>query len=203
MQAGAELYTGPAEQGSAPSVMSDLLTTLASMFPMGTSCGSNSEAFENAMDTLFSCLPPIARAWSLFEAYMENASWVFQPVRREDLVEDILTPIYAAQKERQDPNSGMAETHISPHKLAVLYFIFAQGTVVDLTLPPYNAEGDGFYHYGVAALNLRSVFDSPVIETVEAIVLMAHYHSSAGERFSKDSVWTLFALAAKIGQSVR
>ncbi|KZP10249.1 hypothetical protein FIBSPDRAFT_838684 [Athelia psychrophila] len=203
LMAGAELDTEPTAEEGPPPVMPDILKGLTSSFPMGVGCASNSQLFEDAMDTLFACLPPTTRAWSLFETYMENASWVFRPVGREHLIEDILTPIYTAKKEREDPESAAdAETEISPHKLAVLYFIFAQGAISDFTLPPYNTEGEQFYHYALAALSLRSVFDSPVLETVQAVLLMGHYHSSAGEKYSRDSVWTLMSLGAKIAQSV-
>jgi hypothetical protein len=49
---------------------------------------------------------------------------------------------------------------------------------------------------------MRSIFDSPVIETVQAIVIMAYYHSNAGKRYTLDSVWTLLSLGAKLAQGV-
>ena len=170
---------------------------------MGIGCDSNSQKYATAMDALFASLPPMPRAWSLLEAYLENASWVFQPIRREVIIEDILTPIYNAKREHEDPEAtGKAWAHMSPHKFAVLFLIFANGAVVDLTLPPYNDEGEEYYHYARAALTLRSIFDSPLIETVEAIILMAHYRSSAGERYSRDSTWTLIGLGAKLAITV-
>jgi hypothetical protein len=80
--------------------------------------------------------------------------------------------------------------------------IFASGALVDLTLPAYNSEAETYSLYARAALSLRSVFDSPVIETVQSIVLMAYYHSNAGKRYTLDGVWTLFSLGAKLAQGV-
>lgn len=203
MQAGAALD----EEGSGeenPSIaMPDVLNELASMFPHSVGSNPKSQTYANAMDMLFASLPPTPCAWSLFEAYMENATWVFQPVRRENLIEDILTPIYNAKKEREEsaatPNTW---ADISPHKLAVLYIIFAIGAVVDLTLPPFNAEGEKYYHCARAALALRSIFDSPLIETVEAIILMGHYRTCVGEKYSRDSTWTMIGLGAKLAINV-
>ncbi|KAF7984951.1 hypothetical protein HWV62_9883 [Athelia sp. TMB] len=202
-EAGAEFNEEGLEKESFPPVTPDLLGKLASIFPMGIGCDSNSQTYATAVDALFASLPPMPRAWSLLEAYLENASWVFQPIRREIIIEDILTPIYNAKREHEDPEAtGKAWAHLSPHKIAVLFLIFANGAVVDLTLPPYNAEGEEYYHYARAALTLRSIFDSPLIETVEAIILMAHYRSSAGERYSRDSTWTLIGLGAKLAITI-
>lgn len=181
--------------------MPAILNRLSAIFPLGTGCASGSEMFENAMSMLFECLPARPRAWSLCETYMEQASWLFRPLRRDEIIDDILTPIYNAKKEREDPNYS-SKTDISPHRFAVLYLVFAQGALVDLTLPPYNEEAENYHHYARAALTLRSLFDSPMIETVQAIVLMAYYHSNAGKRYTQDSVWTLVSLGAKLAQSV-
>lgn len=202
MQAGAELEMESLEKETVTLTTSALIDRLAAMFPVGTGSTPESETYQNAMGMLFECLPPRPRAWSLCETYMEQASWLFRPVRREEIIDDILTPIYNALKERENPDCT-EKTHISPHKFAVLYLIFAQGALVDLTLQPYNEEGEHYHHYARAALTLRSIFDSPMIETVQAIVLMAYYHSNAGKRYTQDSVWTLVSLGAKLAQSVR
>lgn len=177
------------------------LLRLASMFPFGLGCASNGEGVDTAMNLLFSCLPSRPRAWSLCETYLENAAWVFRPLKRDEIIDDVLTPIYNAKKERDDPSCD-AHTQIPAHKLAVLFMIFALGALADLTLPPCNEEGDNFYQYGRAALCLRSVFESPVIETVQAIMLVSFYHSNAGKRYTQDSAWTLHSLGSKLAQSV-
>ena len=175
---------------------------LSNAFPFNAgNLSTDSERYEQILGILFACLPPRPRAWTLCETYMEHASWIFRPIKRDELIDDILTPIYNTKAERDDPNIQNT-TAVSPHKLAALFMIFAQGALVDLTLPPYNAEAEKYHHYGRAALSLRSVFESPVIETVQAIVLMGYYHSNAGKRYTLDGVWILVALGAKLAQSV-
>lgn len=181
--------------------ITDEMRQLAAAFPFNNSCLLGSEKLEKAMDILFSVLPPRPRAWTLCETYMEQASFIFRPLKRDEIIDDVLTPIYNAKKERDDPKSQI-KTHITPHKMAVLYLIFAQGALVDLTLPPYNVEAENYHLHGRAALALRSVFDSPAIETVQAIALLAYYHSNAGKRYTLDGVWTLVSLSAKLAQSV-
>lgn len=186
-----------------PSQVSDEIRRLSSAFPFSTgNLSTDSERYEQAIDILFACLPPRPRAWTLCETYMEHASWIFRPLKRDEIIDDILTPIYNIKAERDDPNIENT-TAVSAHKMAALFMIFAQGALVDLTLPPYNGEAEKYHHYGRAALSLRPIFESPVIETVQAIVLLAYYHSNAGKRYTLDSVWILVALGAKLAQSVR
>lgn len=171
------------------------------MFPMGIGSATKSQRYEDAMGMLFDCLPPTPRAWSLLEACMENASWMVQPIKREHLIEDFLTPIYNKKKEYEDPDTHI-KTEISPHKVAVLFLVFAIGANVDLTLPPGNDEAEKYHHYARAALTLRSVFDSPMMETIQALLLLSHHCSTAGERHSRDSAWSLIGLGCKLALSV-
>lgn len=188
------------EEVSEPKVSPEMLR-FAGIFPFSSGCALHSKKYETAMDILFSCLPPRPRAWALCETYMEQGSWIFRPLKRDEIIDDILTPIYNVKKARDDVNSE-ATTHISAHKMAVLFMIFASGALVDLTLPPYNVEAESYHQYARAALSMRSIFDSPAIETVQAVVLMAYHHNNAGKRYTSDSVWTLMSLGAKLAQSV-
>lgn len=56
-----------------------------------------------------------------------------------------------------------------------------------ISKPPDNKEANVYYHLGRASLSLRSVFDSPEIVTVQAVLLMASYHGNAGKRYTMDS----------------
>ncbi|KZP21367.1 hypothetical protein FIBSPDRAFT_825911 [Athelia psychrophila] len=181
----------------------NLLNDLASISFRDGGCASGSETYENAMTMLFACLPPRPRAWSLCEIYLEHASWHVHLATRQDLIEDHLTPVYNAKKEREDPAfDSESYTQIAPHKFAFLYLIFAQAVLVDLTLPAYHADGEKYHQYARAAMALRSFIDSPTVETVQAILLMVHYRSFAGERYTRDSIWALGSLGCKLAQSI-
>ncbi|KAF7987007.1 hypothetical protein HWV62_97 [Athelia sp. TMB] len=179
----------------------ELLNDLAGNFFMGGGYASDSRIFKNAMTLLFDALPPSPRAWSLCEIFLEFFSWNCQLVRREDLIEDFLTPIYNAKKENGSSIHDEA-SQISPHKLAFLFLVFAQGALMDLTLPAYNEEAERYHHYARAALALRSLIDQPTVETVQSIVLMAHYRGGAGERYPRDGIWAFLSLGCKLAQTI-
>jgi hypothetical protein len=137
-------------------------------------------------------LPPYARAVDLCEAYLLHGALFFRPIKRDELLGPSLQAIYAPDGMEGDP-----------HAHAVLFFVLALGALLDLRLPPYNAEAECFYGAGRAALGLHAVYDSPLVDTVRAIGLMATYHSHAGKKYSRNSAWCLMSMAAKLAQSVR
>lgn len=174
------------------------IARLGNSFPFGAENNA-----EKTMDLLFNYLPSHARASSLCETYMEHGTWVFRPIKRDEIIDDIFAPIYKSMKERQATGS-MGPHCISPHKLAVLFLVFALGALVDLTLEPCefsscypipilnfscqdNAESETYFLLSRACLSLRSVFDSPEMTTVQAIVLMANYQGLCGKRYTLDS----------------
>lgn len=131
MQAGAELEESTEEDYySNYSPVSTEIARLSAAFPFGAD-GS----IEKGLDLLFEYLPSQPRAWSLCETYMEQAAWSFRPIKRDQIIDDILSPVYKIVKEKQFLGSTN-DRAISPHRLAVLFLVFALGALVDLTLEP-------------------------------------------------------------------
>lgn len=192
--AGAEMDMSAVELDETPRVSAEITKLL--QFPFAAQ-----ETSGHTLDGILNHLPPQPRAWSLYETYAEHASWIFGPVKRDEIIDEILSPIYKAIKEKQTSGSSTIEL-ISPHKAAVLFFVFALGALVDLTVEPYNAESETYYHLGCACLSLRSVFDSPEIYTVQAVSLMAAAHTLGGKKHTLDSAWALMSLAVKLAQSI-
>ncbi|KZP10721.1 hypothetical protein FIBSPDRAFT_937932, partial [Athelia psychrophila] len=180
--------------------MPELLKNLAAALPVGSGCPAGPETFEIAINMLLSCLPSKPHAWSLCETFLEQASWLFRLVQREDLIQDIVNPIYMAKQERENPHCLVA-TEISPHKISVLYSVFALGDLAASRLPASNDEGDRYHQCARAALALRSIFDSPMVETVQAILVMTSYCSISTQLYSRETVWMLSSLGCKVAQS--
>ncbi|KAI0924355.1 hypothetical protein AcV7_003079 [Taiwanofungus camphoratus] len=178
------------------------LANISLTFPLTIMDGG----LESMLDKLESCLPPQPRAWALCETYLAHFTWLCRPIKRDELIDEILVPIFNAIKDPSKPKSAyrpsISDANRYPHLLAVLYMVLAVGALVDLTLPSCNPEAEKYYRLGRAALSLRSIFDSPEIETVQAVTLMAGYHSLCGQRYTIESAWTLASLASKLGQSI-
>lgn len=148
-----------------------------------------------AITALESQLPSLECASSLVYSYCDHASYFYRPIKREELLNVLLPYIYCKTNPPFPPSEqpqGNLEVPASSnppryHDLATLFFVFALGALLDLNLPPYNSEAERYYTLGRVALSLKPVFESPSISTVQALGLMATYHSHAGRKYSRDS----------------
>ncbi|KAI0367566.1 hypothetical protein BV20DRAFT_970323 [Pilatotrama ljubarskyi] len=190
------------DEGEAvPSLNEPELANVAITFPLAII----PEGTDALIEKLESRLPPQPRAWALCETFLEHSSWWCRPIKRDELIDDVLVPIYNCVKDPQKNSyhrDAGDDDGRCPHLLSVLFFVFALGSLLDLTLPPCSAEAEVYYRLGRAALSMRSVFDSPEIETVQACVLMAEYHSLCTQRYSMESAWRVVEFAAKLAQSL-
>lgn len=127
-KAGADLEDSDVDDEVPPDISSEISRIFASL-PFEASGN-----LEKAINLLFDRLPPQTRASSLCETYLEHASWAFRPIKRDEIMEEILGPVYKSLRERQ--LSGNPISWFSPHKLSVAFLIFASGALLDLTLEP-------------------------------------------------------------------
>ncbi|KAI0718035.1 fungal-specific transcription factor domain-containing protein [Cerioporus squamosus] len=187
------------DEAEAAPALEPELANVAIPFPMAII----EEGTDALIAKLEAHLPPQPRAWALCETFLEHLSWWCRPLRRDELIDDVLVPIYKCVKDpKRTSYHRDDEDDRCPHLLAVLFFVLALGSLVDLTLAPCSAEAELYYRLGRAALSLRSVFDSPELETVQAVALMGLYHSLCTSRYSLESAWRIISMAAKLAQSV-
>jgi hypothetical protein len=150
------------------------------------------------------CLPSWEQASSMAESYLENATWVFRSVSRHQLVNEMLPAIYG--KHAAYPPYDYS----GPHDLALLFSIFALGSVVDVKLSAAAAESEG-EHYNqlaLAALCLQPVLEKPSLVTIQTLHIASLYNAMLGNdvsggESSMESTWSLVALAAHLAQTVR
>ncbi|KAJ6605836.1 hypothetical protein B0H10DRAFT_2076061 [Mycena sp. CBHHK59/15] len=153
---------------------------------------------EQSLEQLFAHLPVEAQAWHLCETYYNNGCWTGMPVSQDEMVE-ILTRVY--EPFRVGEQEGQPHHSMSTQKMAVLYFVFALGALVDLSLPPYSSEADHYFDLGCAAMSVKSLFNDPSVVTVQALSLLAMYFAHGGRRFTMDGAWSMISLASNIMQT--
>lgn len=200
-----------AEDGEAPIALSPELENLANLFPFT----SQDRPDSHSLEMLESLLPTPQRAWNLCESYFLHGALFFRPIRRNELMDILLPKIYetaySQSRSRAAAESSPPSDHTEnpklfestrPHALAALYFTFSLGALLDLGMSPYNAEAEHYYDLGRAALSLHAAYESPTMETVQAMGLMATYRSLAGSKYSRDSAWCVMSFAAKLAQSI-
>lgn len=151
-------------------------------------------------------MPEYGRATALAEAYLKNLSWFFQPVGREQIMEELMPAIYKERRENSETNDGTSspdsQEHVDPHDLALLLAVFSLGAVSDLTLTPTNDEGELYYHCCLAALSLKSMFEYPSLASIQAISIIANYGLFACRSSTLGGSYKIMNLACSLALQV-
>lgn len=154
-------------------------------------------------------LPSYSRATALAEAYLQNLSWFFRPVAREEIMEELIPIVYKKHPPARsdqvvdlpsDSRGGQTRTDL--HVLALLFAIFANGAVADLTLPAWNDEGELYYHLARTALSLKPVFDGAGLQAVEAVALLGSYNLFSCRNKGLEGTWKMMSLCLSLAASV-
>jgi hypothetical protein len=136
--------------------------------------------------------------------YTENVTFYFRPFDAAYLQNEVLEAAYRVAAERASPGQTVGPSspspRISPHRLASLFLIFALGYLTDPDMKPFNPQARRYYDLARAAMSLKPVLDSADMDTVEALGFMATFKLLSDT--SRPAVWSIFALAGKIAQSV-
>lgn len=146
---------------------------------------------------LMESLPDSAKASSLCENYINSYTWFFRPLSRGELFQEILTPILSGRNSGGHSDAG--RRFVQPHRMAVLFFIFAIASSTDQSRV---SESDRYYQLGRMALSMRSVFDAPQMDTIQAVSLMAAFMSNSGGKHAVEEGWSYLGLAVRLAISV-
>ncbi|KAG6856116.1 hypothetical protein H0H87_007330 [Tephrocybe sp. NHM501043] len=117
----------------------------------------NSELVREA----FSMLPPLSEAAHLCEVYQEYGKFMYTPVPRAELFDEILTSIY-----RLDSFEGFS----NPDSVALLFSVFAIGALFDPDRQPYSVESQEFYHLARAIVRCDSRPSRTLIQAISTIL---------------------------------
>ncbi|KAI0080188.1 hypothetical protein K474DRAFT_1590474 [Panus rudis PR-1116 ss-1] len=177
------------EEGDLHLHMPTDLPWLNHAFPLATAVGESAMAVRAS---LLKSLPDMRKARHMAEIYYRHAAWMYTPIPESEFLETVFNRVY-------NPQQGYSPDPIDSHRLAVLYLVFALGTLLDLDLPPLSTEASEYYQLGRAALSLESILESQSIPAIQALVLMSHYMFLA---FIEGPRWALMGLAVKLAQSV-
>ena len=156
------------------------------------------------IDIIRDYLPPWERALTMAEHYLANATWIFRNINRQQLINEMLPTIYGKQ------SAYAPEEYAGPHDLALLFSVFALGSVLDTSLPVSSAETEGehFNQLALAALCQQPVLEKPSLVTIQTLHVLSVYNAMLGGDVSggestMESTWSLVAVACHLAQTVR
>ncbi|KDQ19099.1 hypothetical protein BOTBODRAFT_483871 [Botryobasidium botryosum FD-172 SS1] len=147
--------------------------------------------YEGTRRQLEGLLPPAAKAWSITQKYYEYSTWQFNCVPRQWFTDRVLVPLYEPQR-----NADQAPEH----QLALVYMVFALGTLIDLDLPPFHPDAEHYHQLARAALALDSQGTS--IMAVQALILMAYFNQLTDKKNGPGLSWMVMGIAVKMGTGI-
>ena len=155
-------------------------------------------------------LPSYERASSLTEAFLENLSWFFRPVEREQIMGELIPIVYKKQRRHSSMNGSndshsstpSSQSSVDPHVLSLLLAVFAAGAAADMTLPPWNDEAELYYHLARTALSLKPVFEGAGLHAVQAIALVGAYDLFACRKNELEGSWKIITFSLSLAASV-
>ncbi|KAH8831655.1 hypothetical protein DL96DRAFT_1494149 [Flagelloscypha sp. PMI_526] len=212
------------EHPSSSTLKPDLDATLESLspqFPFGSTLD-----METLIASIITNLPVRMRAFSLCDIFYEHYTIYYVPIQREEFVQDYLLPIYQFIDAYQaDQRTPFPSTSFRPHRCAVIYLAFAIATWLDMTTEqciPFSSsslyfapfvyltssidwvDADRYFQIGLSCLSMQSIFNSPEVASVQALMLFAAYNEFQGaiSTATLDPSWTILSLACKVAQGL-
>ncbi|KAH9914938.1 uncharacterized protein B0H18DRAFT_1087702 [Fomitopsis serialis] len=147
------------------------------------------QTFPDVRASLVGLLPDITEARRLASLYFKHAAWMYTPIPEPEFHSTVLSRFYGEIAGWVDQDSD------SSHKMAILFMIFAMGSLLDLDKASHSVEATKYYQLGRAALSLDSILEHQTISAIQALILMCHFmflSNIDGPR------WVVMGLATKL-----
>lgn len=141
------------------------------------------------------------------ENYLANGTWIFRNLTRQQIIVEMLPAIYGKRAAYAPDDYS---DYGGPHDLALLFSVFALGSIVDTSLPVSSSESEG-EHYkqlALAALCQQTVLEKPSVVTIQTLNVLSVYNAMLGGdvnggESTMESTWSLVAVACHLAQTVR
>lgn len=127
-------------------------------------------------------------------------SWLFRPVDRDQIFDELLPQIYSINQV-DDPSKSAESPKRNPADTALLLMVYGLGALGDRDLPPCSEEAERYYQYARATLCLEDAIENPSLAAVQAAALMGAYEGFSGIK-KLDIAWSTIRLASTLGVCV-
>lgn len=99
------------------------------------------------------------------------------------------------------PADSMKLCHM--HDLALLYSVFSNGSVADLTQPTAGSEGLRYNQLTRAALGIHPVIEYASLSAIQALIMMATYSIYLCDKNFHETSYKTLSLAVMLSSTVR
>ncbi|GJF00201.1 fungal-specific transcription factor domain-containing protein [Phanerochaete sordida] len=147
-------------------------------------------------------LPTLGQACRLVEIFLEIGDFLWQPVPRTQLYDEILSVIY-----RSLPIGLNDNNVVSSHAAAVLYMVFALASLFDPDLPQYSTIATEYFLLSRLALRCASPVHDTTLWAIQALIYQVQFSELWSDgtptpHFVSHNAWVLEGFVAKLAHSI-
>ncbi|KAH8099453.1 fungal-specific transcription factor domain-containing protein [Cristinia sonorae] len=150
--------------------------------------------------TLLDLLPPLSQACRLCEIFLEHGEYLWTPLPRNQLFDEILGVIY-----RTTPLFTNETNLVSTHALSLLFMVFALASSLDLEKPAYQTEAREYYFMARLALKCAPPVTDCTLWAIQSLIYMGIFLELGDwspSHMASHTVWIHTGFAVKLGYSI-
>ena len=156
---------------------------------------------------LLSFLPTYSRALSLVDLCFSNPSWFIPTTEKSEVIEDLFPIFYKEARVGGASSSSAAgaNSKFGPgkmHDLALLFALFANGTLVDHSQPVVNTEGLKYHQLCRAALGVHPILEYASLSAIEALLQISIFVTRLCDKNFQEYAWGTVSLAINLASVV-
>ncbi|KAF9021153.1 hypothetical protein BDZ89DRAFT_1019781 [Hymenopellis radicata] len=145
---------------------------------------------------VFNLLPPLSEAVRLCEVYLEAGRFIYAPLPRKELFDEVLMGVYRAE-------SFPTMSPSCHHKLSLLFGVFALASLFDQEKHAYSVEAQEYFYLSKAAFGFSSINRNTTLHAIQAMLHFSQYQELADwESLGNNQTWTTMGAAVRIAQSI-
>ncbi|KAJ3763088.1 fungal-specific transcription factor domain-containing protein [Lentinula raphanica] len=142
---------------------------------------------------VFNMLPSLSEAIRLCEVYLEYGKYMYTPLPRVELFDDILSCIY-----RSDSFDAIR----CYHSLSLLFIVFALASLFDSNLP-HPVQAQEYFYLSKAALSFNPPFSHTTLKSIWCTIHIAQYlEFNDWEALGSTAGWAYVGHAVRMGTSI-
>ncbi|RPD64668.1 hypothetical protein L226DRAFT_565357 [Lentinus tigrinus ALCF2SS1-7] len=144
-------------------------------------------------------LPPLSQATQLCETFLECGKYLWYPLPRKYLFDDIVGTVY--QRHRDPSNCNIATTH----QFALMWMVYALATLLDVNKAPYAVEAHEYYLLSRLALRYAPPAHDTTLTAIQTMIYMTQYLEMSDcepAHTQSHKAWMTVGHAVKLGHSI-
>ncbi|KAI0713141.1 fungal-specific transcription factor domain-containing protein [Cerioporus squamosus] len=144
-------------------------------------------------------LPPLSKACQLCETFLEHGKYLWYPLPRKYLFDEIVGMVYQNYKDSSKCNIA------ATHQLALMWMVYALATLFDTNQAPYAVEAHEYYLLSRMSLRYAPPAHDTTLTAIQTMIYMTQYLEMSDcepAHTQSHKAWMTIGHTVKLGHSI-